>query len=66
MIRTKSTYIVKILNNFLKHPVTVHIDAMGTVVRKTSKSSKRILYYALVVSIPDSIKHVKDWASEDN
>lgn len=58
--------IVKILNNFLKHPVTVHIDATGTVVRKTNKSSKRILYYALVVSIPESVKHAKDWATDDN
>ncbi|KAI5699729.1 hypothetical protein M8J76_010587 [Diaphorina citri] len=54
--------IVRILKNFPVHPITVHIDATGSVVRKTRDSSKRVLYYALVMNIPEAIKHDEKWA----
>lgn len=57
---------VKLLNEFLQHPTTVHIDATGTVVRKTEDDSKRVLYYALVIPIPEALKQDKDWATEEN
>lgn len=47
--------IIKMLLKF-RSKLTVHIDATGTVVRKPKPDTGRILYYVLVVNIPEDSK----------
>ncbi|KAI5703766.1 hypothetical protein M8J75_015900 [Diaphorina citri] len=50
---TKNTINIPI-HNFHINPITVHIDATGSVVRKTRDTSKHVIHYAPVMNIPEA------------